>query len=436
MSGVYKRPNVVTPSTPPLSSLTRLALLGSSFATAALAVYQWFELLHLRAGGAVSCAVNSTVNCATVWSSPFASNLHEHLGMPIAGLGLVWALTAFGASVLATRQGLPAQLAAVKVLAVVGALSVVLFAGASYSVGALCLTCLGTYVLVGVYVVAAFAGLPKPVLPEGGVAMAGMGWSLALAAPVFLLMLYPGSKTPREASAPSETLSAAEVLEYLNDLPPRDAQLAAAARETWRRASVKDTAPYPQRSRLGPANAPVHIVDFTDILCTHCKHFEEGMARIRQVAPEGSISFEGRSFPLDAECNPLVTKNWGDGIRCAAARAQVCLEGSEQLWAVREELFARQKDLTKALVMEIASKAMPRAQLETCMASGETEKKLAEDRAYALLYGLQGTPLVILNGRDTLPSEAFILGMAVSKGDAEAPYFKKLPPPPSAAATP
>jgi protein-disulfide isomerase/uncharacterized membrane protein len=406
-------------------------LLGSSAAALGLAIYQWFELLALRAGGTVSCAVNATVNCGTVWNSPFASNLHATLGVPVAGLGVVWAAGALVLSALALLRKQGALVASVKVAAIVGLLSSLVFAVASFSIGAVCLTCLGTYALVSLFGIGALFGFTGPALPSSDTATGGLGWAAVVMAVAFLACLYPGSKTPKaSASAITATQPGDDLAQMFSQLPEQVGQMAALAREQWRNHSVQDTGPYPQRARWGPANAPVHIVDFTDILCAHCKHFEEGMTEVKRAAPAGSLSFEARHFPLDGECNPDINRVWGDGVRCAAAKALICLEGSDKLWSVREALFARQPDLSKDDVFEVASQALPRMALDACMASEETKKKLADDIAYAKLYKIEGTPLVLLNGRETLPSEVFILGMAAAKGDAEAPLFKVLPPAP------
>src|SRR5262249_41386852 len=82
---------------PPMS----LVLLPSiSLAAALLSLFQWTQLLLLRCGGQPICSINAVVNCEAVWSAPFALRIHRYLGVPVAGLGLVWAITAFGLSAL------------------------------------------------------------------------------------------------------------------------------------------------------------------------------------------------------------------------------------------------------------------------------------------------------------------------------------------------
>lgn len=404
------------------------ALLGTALACAALAVYQWLELVEIRHGGTVGCAINDTVNCATVWNSEFASRIHTYLRVPVAGLGLVWSL---GAAILAAlwwRRPSSVAVAAVKVAAIGGLLGVFVFASASVSTGAVCLTCLGTYVLAGGYAAAAFFGLPKPYLPEGDDATAGMGWALVVLSPLYLLALYPGAQTPHAAAVTIAAKGDQEVLHLLENLPPQDALFASAARAKWLHSDVK--AVFTPRALAGPATAPVKVVDFTDVKCGHCKHFEEIVREVRKAVPADRVSFEARHFPLDGECNKEVRKVWGDGVRCAGSKAQICLEGSDGLWRLREQLFERQNELTKELVLELASKEMPRAALEACLAAPETQAKLDEDVRLAMRYGLEGTPLVLVNGRETLPSAHFLLAMAQSSGDVNSDFFKKLPPPP------
>ncbi len=179
----------------------------------------------------------------------------------------------------------------------------------------------------------------------------------------------------------------------------------------------------------GPADAPVRLVDFTDILCGHCRMLEGMLDQIKQAVPVGKLSIEPRYFPLDGECNPGGGAPKGDGIRCTGAKAEICLEGAKDYWAIRGQLFEHQAELTsRDKVLELASSgSVPRATLETCINAPETAARLAADIAWANNYNIDGTPLVLLNGRDTPPVAPFLLGMALSGGDASSKYFDKLP---------
>src|SRR5437016_103011 len=148
-----------------------IALLALSAAESLLALYQWMDLVVLRTGGTPTCAINSTLNCATVWSSDFAHRVHDRLGIPIAGLGLVWGLTAFTVALILTRRLLaqkPFSIAvgAARYLAAAGFFSSITFAVASARTGAFCPTCLGTYALVIAYAVVAWRLLPGDLVPS------------------------------------------------------------------------------------------------------------------------------------------------------------------------------------------------------------------------------------------------------------------------------
>src|SRR5262249_12227580 len=80
---------------PQLSALSPVLLLGTSAALSLLALFQWMELVVVRSGGNSVCNINQTVNCEAVWNSEFASRIHSLVGLPVAGLGEVWGLTAF-----------------------------------------------------------------------------------------------------------------------------------------------------------------------------------------------------------------------------------------------------------------------------------------------------------------------------------------------------
>ncbi|WP_244222254.1 vitamin K epoxide reductase family protein, partial [Corallococcus exercitus] len=434
-----------------------LALLVLGLLTSALAIYQWMELLTLRAGGATSCGINEHVNCETVWNSDFASAVHDTLGIPIAGLGLVWGLTAVGLAALylawakAGRSVRPAA-SGLRLLALAGVVSVVVFASVSARVGVVCPTCLGTYVLVLAFAGVAWRGLPGPFLPQAGEWGDTLKWTVGLGAVAFVAMLMPGRATPHapksgaflppvaaNASQPQDTSSAtppappppATLDAFLKSLPSDQLQFLSDALAMYRAAQPK-LAAYPPRTLFGPADAPVKVLEWTDSKCPHCKALVEELALIKQHAPKGMLSVEARQFPLDGQCNPAIPNRGPDAlsVRCAAARATVCLEGAKDFWTLREKLFAAQAFLDTDKVMEIASSgSVARPQLEACMTAPETIGKLRQDVEYAMRYNIQGTPLVLVNGREVPPSAPLIYALVLASGNPDAPAFSTLPPP-------
>jgi len=85
-------------------------LLGLALAEVGLSIFQWVELRTVQAGGTAVCSINTTVNCETVWTSPFAQRVSGLTGLPVAALGLVWGLAAAvcaGALLWRARSGRP-----------------------------------------------------------------------------------------------------------------------------------------------------------------------------------------------------------------------------------------------------------------------------------------------------------------------------------------
>lgn len=424
---------------PPVPSRGAMALLVLGIAESALSLFQWAQLLTLRAGGATVCGISEHVNCETVWNTSFASRVHEALGIPVAGLGLLWGLvaTALAGLYLAWRRGGHTVRPAVnglRITAAVGVLTTLVLAGVSGMAGALCLTCLGTYLLVLAFAAVAWRGLPGPVMPQQGEWGRALQWTGGFALAGFVALSIPGRATPRASAAevelPPVSAEPSSLEAYLQGLSAREQQFVSNALEQYRR-DTPLPAKAPARRRFGPVDAPVKIVEWTDSKCPHCKALVEVMSAIKKRAPEGKLSLEARQYPLDGACNPSIDPKYTDGgLRCLAAKAQICLESAPDFWELREKLFAAQSALTPETVMQIASSgSVPRSQLEACVNNPETARRIAEDVAYAQQHDIHGTPLVVVNGREVPPNMAVLYSLVMAGGDANAPAFRVLPKP-------
>ena len=429
----------------PVSRKPALALVLLSLGTTGLAIFQWIELVLVRRGGSAICTVNETINCETVWNSRLAERIHHLLGVPVAALGLVWGLTALVQSVrlwlLASRgQSVRPAVSPLRLVGIAGMLSCVYFAYASAQAHALCLTCLGTYLLVTAFALTAFIALPKPVGAQPGEAIPAVAWPLATSIVFFLLALIPGRMTPSANSAESlptapaagqstgTNSTDAALTAYLNTLSAQDKMQLGVAIETWRNSwPVPEALQFPPRRVVGDPRAPVHFIDFTDVKCPHCRHLEETLKQMRTSLPPGRFTVESRYFPLDPECSPNVTVGMPLSPRCVGAKAQICLEKAVDLPDVQERILAEQESLTSERVLQIASGSMPRPALEACIASEETARKLQEDIKLADVYGLRGTPLVVVNGRSAgSPLPSFLYVMALTGADINNPAFASL----------
>ncbi|MBL8914448.1 MAG: thioredoxin domain-containing protein [Archangium sp.] len=416
-----------------------VVLFGTAFSLTFLAVYQWLELIEVRTGKTPACAINETVNCATVWNSPFAHRVHELFGFPVAGMGVLWgtvaiALTFFWWS--QSRRGLSAAafVAALKAWAMIGLLSCITFITASVQAKAVCITCIGTYALTIGFAVGALKLLGGPILPPNKELAPGIGWTLIFTVPIYFGLIYPGQHTPMGDAAVKKVLDNHDPNDFaalMDTLPEADKLTTSWAREQWKKFQPRDTSMFPVHARKGNKDAPVKLVEFTDILCGHCAQFEGLLHEVEAMAPYGGLSIEPRYYPLDSECNPDMQGTAKNGIRCFGAKFQICTEQNPNFFIMRREFFANQSQLDQGMMVSIARRlGIDTDAVVECIKSPETEARLKEDIAYAKLHNISGTPLVLINGKMAPPAPAFILGMVLSGGNADAPWFLKLPPPP------
>jgi hypothetical protein len=422
------------------------------------ALFQWTQLVAARTGGSSFCGLGESTTCAEVWDSPFATAVQEWTGVPIAGWGLVWSLAATVLPLWALVERAEARrdespspfwLGTLWV-AGGGLVGVAVLIVASIVHGALCTTCALTYVLVALYGAACFTQTP----PTSVSLVRGISPAAVAIAASFAVLFVPGLHTPMSQAAegrkallkvagervaekrldeprapspqppePEDPIGRLGLL--LDQLPPQLQQVF--ADELLRYASAEPGTPHAPRDLLGPADAPVRITEFTDTLCGHCANLHETLAQLRSALPPESFSLDARQFPLDSSCNPEIKGDPAHPVRCLAAQAKICLEGREGALDYAKRLYVRQNGLSEEDVYSQAEPWMSREELAACVASDETAAKLADDVAWAMENGIEGTPLVLINGRRVAPFGPLLYALVLTGGDPSNPVFDRLP---------
>lgn len=425
------------------------ALAGLGALSALWALYLWSELVAARRGGTPFCAFGEG-DCGALWDAGFAAAIHRASGLPVAGWGLVWGIVALAlplAALVAASEGRrSARLErAIRVVAAAGAAGVVALLAASAQAGIFCTSCALTYLFTVAYAVVGVVAL-RGAAPRFGVD--GVATAAAVTLAAFLLLLYPGLQTPRDAvRAGQEALrgvapaagaaavgpvgrgalpdAAARLNELIAGLRPEARQ--ALADSLYLYANSPAAPAQPPRALAGPADAPVRITTFTDVLCSHCATLHGTLDYLASILPAGSFSVDSRQFPLDGHCNPHLQKRGAESVRCLASRARLCFDPTPRGKEFAGALYARQGELTPQLVYEIAAPFAARADLETCVASAATARALAADVDYAWRFEPDGTPLVLVNGRRGASFGPFLYAMVLTGGDAGHPAFQALP---------
>lgn len=151
------------------------------------------------------------------------------------------------------------------------------------------------------------------------------------------------------------------------------------------------------RPAKGPAEAPVHLVEFADLQCPHCEHLFNAVEEVAAARPDDlRVTFV--HFPLDKACNPLLKQDFHPNA-CWLARLADCAGRQGKFFEATKVLFERQRDSSNdALLGLVAGLGLDRTAIEACVASEETAKRILADIQEGLDLDISGTPVFFING--------------------------------------
>ncbi len=140
--------------------------------------------------------------------------------------------------------------------------------------------------------------------------------------------------------------------------------------------------------RLGPADAPVTILEFADYECPFCRTFQETLNAAEARYP-GKIAVVYRNWPLAMH-----------RFAYPAARAAECAARQGKFWQYHDLLFAEQDSLGFKSFTDFARDAAVQdsAAFAACARASAPVPAIDSDAALAMRLGGQGTPMVIING--------------------------------------
>ncbi|HWW93542.1 MAG TPA: thioredoxin domain-containing protein [Vicinamibacteria bacterium] len=139
---------------------------------------------------------------------------------------------------------------------------------------------------------------------------------------------------------------------------------------------------------LGPPEAPVTIVEFTDYQCPYCHKAQSTIDKVlSQYA--GKVQLVHRDFPLDGHSQAL-----------PAARAARCAGEQGRFWDYHHNLMTLPGDLSEAdLAARAASLKLNPGAFSTCLASDRYDSSIRESMEAGAQAGVTGTPAYFINGR-------------------------------------
>jgi protein-disulfide isomerase len=138
---------------------------------------------------------------------------------------------------------------------------------------------------------------------------------------------------------------------------------------------------------IGPATAPVTIVEFSDFLCGYCQRAAETIAELRLLYGE-QIRVVYRHSLLDGVDGTL------------PAEAALAAEGQGRFWAFHDRVYAGERAPSRATLEAYAGEVgldLPRFRRE--LEAGTHRSALRAQLAAAAALGVSSTPMFFVNGR-------------------------------------
>ena len=150
---------------------------------------------------------------------------------------------------------------------------------------------------------------------------------------------------------------------------------------------------------LGPEDAAVTLVVFSDFQCPHCGRLAETIAGLhKQFADQLQIVF--KHYPLSNTCNSNLSREFHPQA-CDLAWAAEAAQRQGRFWAFHDAVFsAKKREFDDAAIEQLAkSSGLDMAQFAADWHSPEVKQSVAEDIETGQKLGVRGTPTGFLNGR-------------------------------------
>ena len=143
---------------------------------------------------------------------------------------------------------------------------------------------------------------------------------------------------------------------------------------------------------MGKADAPLTLVEFTDLQCPYCNRFTTtSFDQIKKTYIDtGKLRFVSRDFPLDFHPQAM-----------PAARAARCAGDQGRFWEMRMTLIRNASRLGPALITATATDLkLDMTAFAACIAGTRHDAEIKADMDVARGLGIEGTPSFLL-GRTT-----------------------------------
>jgi len=139
---------------------------------------------------------------------------------------------------------------------------------------------------------------------------------------------------------------------------------------------------------IGPQNAPITVVEFSDFQCPYCvASFPEIKATLAAYPTQVRLIF--KEFPLEIHSQADL-----------AAAAAVAANKQGKFWAMHDAMFLHHDDLSRHAILGLAkANGLDMDRFESDIDSSQVRETVVRDVKDGDKAGVQGTPTLFVNGQ-------------------------------------
>ena len=139
---------------------------------------------------------------------------------------------------------------------------------------------------------------------------------------------------------------------------------------------------------VGPADAPITIIEFSDYQCPFCKRWHNEVYEQLLAAYPGKIKFVYRNLPLTS-IHPDAQ---------GAAEAAMCAGEQDAYWPFHEKLFSGDGLGPGAYIQYAQELNLNMTIFEACVTDQKYQAAVQADSDFAVNLGIRSTPTFFING--------------------------------------